>query len=438
MGENYRFETKKDANRIKFSNINMKNITLDVIIIFILFQNIITRFLPSYFTYWDELLLICTFVIYIVSINTEKIKLDYKYILLLFILIVIGGIGNILFNYQTVKIAIFKDIVEFIKFPIAFIALYRMRYINKIVEQVEKLIPIVKCIIYIIFVLGVVSVFVKSNMNQSEIRGFIHPYMFIYTHPTYLTTGMICFLCILDAAGKLNKIDEIAILGSIILAMRTKGLAFIAAYIIIKYGCNIIKKIDLHKFKHLSNENLLRLKKVIPFIYGFLIIIVVLIVAGKKILLYASFSNSPRESLYVGGVYLMKKCFPIGAGFATYASHISGNYLSKVYSIINFNWLYDINGQVSPNLGDAGLAYYLGQFGVLGMIFLGLLVYKMVKMTIEKIDNRMNIFNIYMWLMIAISLPTEAILINNGFEIAFVLVVVYYLSRRNTCLNSQL
>lgn len=53
----------------------------------------------------------------------------------------------------------------------------------------------------------------------------------------------------------------------------------------------------------------------------------------------------------------------------------------------------------------------------------------MVGLSLDNIDktNRMKV--IYLWVLIAISIPTEAILVNNGFEIAFVLALLSSLAK---------
>ena len=89
--------------------------------------------------------------------------------------------------------AIIRDIVGFIKFPIVFLALYRMNLGKYLSHKMEKLIPVIKIIVWVIFAFGLLSVFVDIGMSQEEVRGLIHPYMFLYTHPTYLTTGLFAY-----------------------------------------------------------------------------------------------------------------------------------------------------------------------------------------------------------------------------------------------------
>ncbi|RGH94317.1 hypothetical protein DW708_04695 [Ruminococcus sp. AM27-11LB] len=378
-----------------------------VFLLFILFQNIISRFLPSIFSYWDELACIIFLIIYFAKSNGRIRKSESYYFLAILSVIVLGLIGNLVFRYQLSISAIGRDILGTVKFFVVFISLYRHRLMDKLTKRLVDLIPLIKGFCLIVFCLGVVSIFKDIGMNQEEVRGFLYPYMFIYSHPTYLTTGLICILCILNAADRLSKVDDIIILSTIVLAMRTKGVAFIAVYVFLKYGSHWVKKLQI--------------------IYWPIIGIIVFFVARSKLLLYTSFSNSPRESLYRGAFELVKKCFPIGSGFATFASHISGKYLSKVYNFIYIAGMRGGGDAEFIDLGDAGLAYYIGQFGVIGIILFAYLFYKTFRMSILNLDQKSWWPVLYMWILVLISIPTESILVNNGFEIAFILIIVHKL-----------
>lgn len=380
-------------------------------ILFILFQNIIIHYLPSVTSYWDEAMCLVLGFLLFIGAKGKLYKSDFACITLLFCVIIIGVIGNVTFSYQKSYSAIIRDIVGFIKFPLVFIALYRMKVGYKLSKRLLTIIPFLKLIEKIILVFGILSLFINIGMSQSEIRNAIHPYMFLYTHPTYLTTGSISILCLLNAAQEASIKDDIIILSNIALAMRTKGLVFIAVYIFLKYGSKWLRKIKVF--------------------YWAAIMTIIFIVAQSKLQLYASFSGSPRESLYAGAITLAQTYFPIGTGFATYASHISGKYFSEVYNFIHISGLYTALGEISPDIGDAGIPYYVGQFGILGIALIGILIYKMIRMSFFNLDQTRKIGVIALWMMIAVSIPTEAILINNGAEIGFTMAMVSLLARRN-------
>lgn len=378
------------------------------------------QFLPSFFSYSDELLCIficcCFFYSFFIRKNIKKTKADKIFILLIFSLTIVGCLGNIIFKFQSSKIAILKDIVGAFKFPLVFYMFYRMNISNTLAIYLTRITGLLKKIVIIIFVFGILSIFVDFGMNQEEIRYFIHPYMFLFSHPTYLTTCMICILCILNATNEASYKIDFVILANIILAMRTKGFVFIAVYMFLKY------------FTPWFGKKLIRwnsdITRYLKYIYGLIIGLIIILVASKKLLLYASFSNSPRESLYLGSFNIMKMCFPIGSGFATFASHISGKYYSFIYDIIPVAGLYEKDGSVSVDIGDAGIPYYIAQFGAIGILLFCLLFYFLIKVSFFNVEDGKKKPIIYMWFLILISVMSEAILVNNGVELAVIFVLI--------------
>lgn len=65
------------------------------------------------------------------------------------------------------------------------------------------------------------------------------------------------------------------------------------------------------------------------------------------------------------------------------------------------------------------------------MIFVGILIYRMIKMSLRDLDSKRKMGVVYLWLMIAISIPTEAVLVNNGVEIALVMATTSLLARKD-------
>lgn len=294
--------------------------------------------------------------------------------------------------------------IGFLKFPITFLAFYFLKIGDDLAVRMYKITPLLKIILWIIFCFGIISLFIDIGMSESEIRGFAHPYVFLYTHPTYLTTGCICILCILNASGEASLPYDVIALASVAMAMRTKGLAFIAVYIFTKYGGGWIQRYKI--------------------LYWGAITILVAAASYSKVMLYMSYSNSPRQSLYLGAFRLARECFPVGSGFATFASHISGEFLSKVYNFIYIHEMYDFNGTISAVIGDAGLPYYIGQFGFIGFTLTIVLFWNMYLLSIKNMTKEYGIAIRLMWILILLSLPVETILLNNGFELGLIIAVV--------------
>ena len=94
-----------------------------------------------------------------------------------------------------------------------------------------------------------------------------------------------------------------------------------------------------------------------------------------------------------------------------------------MYEVIPIAGMYESDGSVSVVIGDAGLAYYLGQFGLLGIVLLGLLTYCVLRLTTRDLLPERRFPVMALWMMIAITLTTEMLLVGNGFEMAMLLAV---------------
>lgn len=375
-----------------------------LIAFFVIFQNIFLSFLPRYFDYWDEIFTIICFFLYCCS-YINKVKRKNFLILLIFLFsILIGIFGNIVFGYQRSIDACFRDIVGFLKFPIVFLCMSRLQFSDILVEKIYCILPFITFIIFIIFVLGIVSLFFDIGLSQEEFRFGLHPYYFIFSHPTYLTTCFAFLLCLYFSSGTSNKYVEFLLVFCIILAMRTKGIVFVSLYYFVKYF-----------YSYFKSHNV---------IFIFLLLFVIIVASFYKILLYISFPGSPRESLYKGSIELFFNCFPLGSGFGTFASHLSGKFDSYVYNFIMIPDMYDQDGNLTPVIGDAGLPYYVGQFGLFGLIVIIFAYSKIFQSSVHDLKFSKNMSVYLLWGLILITLPTEAILINDGAVIAIYLVIL--------------
>ena len=378
-----------------------------LILLFLFLNNGIIKLFPTaeFLSYWDELSLLIACLLLLIRTARKKFKKDdRKYLLLMIGAVAIGLIGNIIFEYQNSSSAIIRDIVGFLKFPLSLYIFYKLNSENKFVLRIGKSLRVFKLLTWVILICGILSMFLNVGMNLPEFRHGIHPYMFIFKHPTYLTTCSIMLICLLNAYEETTILYDIILIIPIVLGMRTKGFAFIAVYIFVKYSGNWLKR-----FKPL---------------YWIIMGMVILAVSYSKLALYVSYSTSPRETLYLGALRLSQLCFPVGSGFATYASHISGRSFSGVYNIITIAGLYNYDGTISVAIGDAGFPYYIGQFGVIGCILIAVLFINLYKLSLKTIPKYKTTPIVLMWLMIIISLTSETILVNDGFQIAFIMSII--------------
>ena len=397
----------------------MKKFLINIILLLLTFSNLIlSNFnFPSFIGYWDEtieLIIIFLGLINIAFNNKIKFyKTNFLIIISIIIIIIIGIIGNLCFGYMKSINVIIRDIIAFIKFPITLLIITQLKIDIKLSTALTRWFSnFIKIIITIMFVLGIISLFKDIGLSQNEIRNGIKPYQFLFSHPTYLVLTSLFLLLFINSINYKKKhhthIYEFMLLIIIILSMRTKGIVITTLFIFIKYGQNLLKK-----FK---------------FLYWCGAIGLAFFVSYDKLVLYSSYTTSPREALYKGSFLLLQKCFPLGSGFATFASHISGKFNSAVYEFIKIPYYWTGLGNEMNVLGDAGFAYYIGQFGLIGFIIFIYILYQLYKITVKNVKNKLPI--IMLWIYIIIALTTESILLNNGIEIAFMLAYISELNRQ--------
>lgn len=387
----------------------MKNFFTALFIIFLVFQNVlITLVNIPHISYWDEAVFILVFAAFILKmIQKFKIKkIHFRIIFFVLITILIGLIGNLLFMYQKSAMAIIMDIVGYIKFPLIFVAFRELKYDRKMLLGTRKYAtPFFKLMVIIMFVLGVISIFWNIGLsNGTEMRYGFYTYRFLFNHPTSLVMASVFIFCIMNAVEKKkeNLIFEIMIMLIIIFTFRSKGFAIVGVSLFIKYNKDYIYK---HRYFIMVS-----------------VVLIAFLLARDRLQEYMSYSGSARASLYEGAFQLMKDCFPVGSGFATFASHLSARIgiRSLIYKDITIPGAF-VNNIATPLVGDTGYPYYLGQLGVIGFIFFGLILYNIF---LEIIETTNNIPAFCLFLYLLVGLTSETTLINYGVEAGIILSVL--------------
>lgn len=381
-------------------------------LVFLVYQQILVgQFnMPQIYGYWDEL-----FFLFLIGLSLFKwVKIDgckIKLVDLLNIspwifLILIGIIGNCLYKYALNFQPIVRDIIGCMKFSLGFYACRCIKIDQRIALSFKrKTIGWIKLIAVVICVCGFLSLFIDIGMSQASVRGGIHPYMFLFSHPTALVYSSVVVICLLNASERNNdQTLYIALLSAvIILTMRTKGIAFVAAFVFMRYSRKWMRNVK--------------------YLYWLGAIIAIFSASYSQLQMYVSWSDSGREVLYIGAFNLLFKCFPFGSGFGTYASHISGRYISGVYDFIYHYQFWNNDGGATAVLGDAGYPYYIGQFGVLGITLVIYGLYRLIKKNVLA-DKKYRFSAVLLLIYIGIALTSEAILITYGLELGILLAVL--------------
>lgn len=384
-----------------------------IIVLFVFFSNIVTNFIPGPINYWDEIIVILLLIYYIIKqLFNYKIKISFFYCYVcLFIVILIGLMSNIFFQYNDSFGAVFRDIIQFLKFPLSLLILLNTGLGEKISYflKMKSIKKIFKIIILIISILGLISIFKDIGLSQRRIQYGIKSYRFIFSHPTYLVLFCTLSISYIESffESKDHKNFYLILLSLLVfLTLRTKGLILISIYIFLKFTDKWNKKFKI--------------------LYWLLIILIGYGAAYQKLEEYSTYSTSAREVLYENSIELAEKNFPLGTGFATFGSHLSWKSKSKLYNQIQIPFYSVENGDPTLVLGDAGLTYYIAQFGFLGLIFILFLSYNLYTITTKNASPSCKLALNVIYLYIIIALTSESILVNNGLEISVIISVINY------------
>lgn len=390
----------------------MKNFFLSLFLLFVLFDNAIFNVLSNGGTGWTVLFTIFLIVIFFVFIlflptKLKVTKLDLKALFLTIMIIVVGLLGNYFFKYTNSPQFIITDIIDFLKFPFCFIAIRALNidhyFAKAFIEFGQYL---VKLMIIVIFICGVVSQFKNIGMTPNSRVWFgIRAYSFLFPHPTYFVVSCIFMLSLITSANvKHLKAYELILVISTLLGLRTKGAVIVVIFMVLKYYKGFFKQHKIFSW--------------------FSVFCVMLIVGWSKLHEYLSYSGSARESAYVNSWIILKKHFPIGSGFSTYASFLSGKAHSALYADYPIPEGFDLSGFPTALLGDTGYPYYIAQFGLVGcLLFIGLLIdiYKILT------QKKFALSSLVIFIYVLFALGSESSLLNYGVETAVILATVNYI-----------
>ena len=381
---------------------------------FIVFQNLLGRF-QSYWSYLDEFITIFIVIFSGIALLNKKrrpslFNIEKLIIIMYFCFIGIGLISTKINEIQPVAIARYKDILAISKFVVMYIGgLILSNDINKEL-LLSKLAKKSRIYITIIFICGILEELVGIGMS-GEIRYGIKCYKFMFSHPTYLVSAMGMLFSVILANKDKKKYDKFIIFEAlfvILITVRNKGFTLILAYIIIGL---ILKYKESIKISHLL-----------------LILIVGFIMSSEKIkeVFYYGLTAA-RPALYIVGLKIARDYFPLGSGFGSFSSSISGEYYSPIYSQYGINNVMGLMENSYGYIGDTFWPYIYGQFGIIGFMFFVVIlvcIYISIKQRyFYSYDKKVAAFTIFAYIIIASG--AESIFTDSIVTYMFLIMSVY-------------
>lgn len=399
----------------------IKTIDIALVLIYLLaFQNPLEKYIVL-FSYIDEIIgimgpiYICVALIKNKSIRIKKSIIKKSLPLIVFV--IMGLISNYVYQYQPVKLVL-VDLYTNLKFYLAIISgvLIFSGIINNKKNQRRMLVhfKIISLIIGISFLVDRIY----PIFPVSEVRYGIRSAMLFFEHPTYLAGTFIFIIAGLTAFYERGV--EKYIIGNLIVlcfTLRSKAIGAAIIYVMIWFVTMFLRK--KIKWWHIA-------------VIGGLGLIL-----GWQQINYYYFSlegKSARSVLTITSLKIAKEYFPLGVGFASYASHVAGEFYSPVYVKYGFERIYEL-ARYNKNafFDDTFWPIILGQTGVIGFIAYIFVLKNLIKdiLRLKKADKRIYTSAIFIMCYLLISSTSEPAFNNSiAVPLGFLLGIFFTIKKK--------
>lgn len=397
-------ETSKNILNIKLSSLGIA-----ALFAFLLLENPLETLFPV-FGYYDEILFAAiSFLAAMKALrcNRHSSQAMLPIVILLLAVACIGVAGAILSGYQHNYEAVLKDILAFVKFPVTLVSSLYLSDGWDSEEALGMCSFVSKVFIVVCFTFCLVNLVSPIETMSHDVRQGIVSFKFLFSHPTFLVLSLVLsFSVVLQEDARIDVIKVMCLI-TLAFTMRDKAFGFIGLVV------------TLWLFRIQGKKRL--------FPYLALAAVAVLVVAWPKIEQYLSWASSPREAMYLGAFQFALAFFPFGSGFGTFASALSGEYYSSAYFILGISDMEGLRPSAFEAAGDNGIAYYIGQFGVLGAMLCVAIAVLLCRDMFQRVDRgsaaRLSLITILGYL--AIALTVESTLTNaSGVSLAVVLALI--------------
>lgn len=345
------------------------------------------------FSYIDECVTVAAFISYVCSSlvgmngNKEEFGIWAKRCIVLLGLFVIAGlISNAFSGVDAAFIAISIDFFTCIKYPVCFICF--VLYFRDNHCLLDVILSEIKLLLVAFLIFGVLNIFFSiGDFGADDPRfGFKRSFQFVFGHPEGLVFVCVGFLLILVRDFARNRTWLLISLFVICLTLRTKGIAFVGVALLL--------------FFTWGHRGRLRLSHVL------LGLLSAVLIGWDQFQSYYQGSGYARNELTRVAFVLANKYFPLGTGFATFGSNITGDpkYYSSLYYQYRLNTVWGLYPGEASFLSDVFWPTVMAQFGWVGLFvyvaMLGCLIVFAYKMASSP-GHRLSVILSFAFLLIS-------------------------------------
>lgn len=221
--------------KIRYYKLNIKEIVAIVLLFLFVFNEFLTEYVSSIFSYIDDCAIIVIIIAVIIQIVKYRGKLTMDkyeiYVLACYVLIYIIGIcGDISSQFQNNKLAILLDMLAWTKFFIAYICLVNIIKPEKVNVYYDYLVKVGKIIIIIGLILEILNLFTDIQLVEGHEKYGLKAFA-LGGHPAFTSAILAGFTSIFLVEPKKNKIWIVLELLLVAATLRAKALAYVCLVI---------------------------------------------------------------------------------------------------------------------------------------------------------------------------------------------------------------
>lgn len=375
------------------------------------------------FGYGDELLSLILLLAAVLEIVKKPVLLtcnEIRVAKILFVVMLFGGGGSIVFGYQD----FLPSLVDFFVFIKAFVAYFSTRvalaneniFINR--ELILKLLRSVVLILFLIILVDqLVGLFPKQ---ESFFLGFSESELW-FVHSSRLAFACTMLFCSIFAFSRPvdGKIWAILALLAGVFTFKQKFISFAVISVFFLYWEKDIKKIGgkavWAMFFLMGCATILSLEKINfyfsdeSFISGF----------ARAVLTRVSF-------------YVADDHFPLGSGFGTFGTHVSGVNYSDLYFVYGIDNVFGLTREEPMFVTDVYWPMVLAQFGYFGVVLMFfvfiLLIIEYARLFNESADSQSRRLSLSMLFIIGallVDTTADQIVSQNRGVVAMFMIAVF-------------
>lgn len=337
----------------------------DIAVVFLflglLFAPILDYAFGGFFSYVDELaaILLTTWALLSGKKNKTGVH-ERRAIVCLTLICVLGFLGNVAYGCQSNLFAIAVDLFTCVKIFVSYlsarIVLRGRESCLRAFQLIGKAFLAAALIGLALHIAGIVQ------MGSGRVMFGIPCYQFVFSHPTNLVAYCVGFIALMFVDSRPNRFWILTACVLLLASQRAKAIAF--AFVVMFFLFYGIAKRDDRKPS-----------KLIFLFLGF----GAAFLAMDQIQLYFFDAASARALLMQDGLDIALRFFPLGSGFATFATYMSGAYYSPLYFEYGLNTVWGLWPTNPCFVSDSFWPAVIAQFGILGLIALVVLLVELFK-----------------------------------------------------------